>query len=68
MRHNLLGELTEDSEEHEYGEHLILETLLTERRLVEDEADKEGLGHVRRLARALKQNKLTDPKQRAILE
>jgi hypothetical protein len=28
VRHDLLNELSEDSEEHEDGEHLILELLL----------------------------------------
>jgi hypothetical protein len=29
VRHDLLNELTEYGEEHEYGEHLVLELLLT---------------------------------------
>lgn len=41
MRHDLLRELTEDGEKHEDGEHLILQTLLTERRLEEDETNED---------------------------
>lgn len=49
VRHDLLHKLTKDGEKHEDGEHLILETLLTERRLVEDETDEECLVGVSKL-------------------
>jgi hypothetical protein len=42
MRHDLLTELTEDGEEQEDREHLVLNTLLSERGAEEDESDEDG--------------------------
>ena len=41
--HDLLDKLSKNGEEHEDGEHLVLQALLGERCFVEDEADEEGL-------------------------
>jgi hypothetical protein len=41
--HNLLDELAEDGEEHEDGEHLVLEFLLRGASMEEGEANEEGL-------------------------
>jgi hypothetical protein len=43
MRHDLLDELAENGEEHEDGEHLILELLLTSPCVEEGEANEESL-------------------------
>jgi hypothetical protein len=42
VRHDLLTELTEDGEEQEDREHLVLNTLLSERGAEEDESDEDG--------------------------
>jgi hypothetical protein len=43
MGHQLLDQLSKDDEEHEDGEQLILQPLLTEVRMEEGKADKESL-------------------------
>jgi hypothetical protein len=43
VRHNLLDELAEYGEEHEDGEHLVLEFLLGGACIEEGESDEEGL-------------------------
>jgi hypothetical protein len=43
VRHYLLSELAKDRKEHEYGEHLVLQTLLSKWGLEKYEADKERL-------------------------
>ncbi len=47
MGHDLLDELAEDSEEHEDGEHLVLELLLGSACVEEGKSDEEGLGSQR---------------------
>jgi hypothetical protein len=41
MRHDLLGDLALDRQKHEYREHLVLQTLMSCGRVVENEADEE---------------------------